>query len=210
MLTYSFNVPRSPSVWLLGLMLAACSSALDAPSESTTDRGAVGDIGTAGGGGGVLNSGADDPAAAVGAAAGATAPQPPAASSELPEADVRPDQLGTNCDDGEVRCGNGRIDADEDCEIGLPGWTSSNCSASCRQTLYPNANPCTFEISVDPIAFYAQGNCPDLPGFTERCFYLVGQSCQLLCNDTEDCPIGFKCNPKSNPTLLGPGWCAKP
>lgn len=104
-------------------------------------------------------------------------------------------------------CGNGRIDDDEDCEIGLPGWSGENCSASCRQTLYPNSNLCTFEVG-EPFAFYEQGNCLTLPGFSVGCFYLFGQYCQILCSSAEDCPRGFTCNPTPNPSALGPGWCA--
>jgi hypothetical protein len=179
-----------------GVLLAACvSSHLDDPSRSTAESADPGSVAAeVGGDDAVPSNVAEASTASATGSACATEPRSLDASSQP-------------TDPRQARCGDGRIDADEDCEVGLPGWTSENCSTRCRQTLYPNSNPCTFEVG-EPFAFYEKGDCLELPGFSVGCFYLFGQSCQILCSDTADCPVGFTCNPMSNPAALGPGWCA--
>jgi len=208
MQTCSLKVRWPPFSWLPGVILAACSSShLDAWSQ-------------AGGDGGVEDPAVDEDEqhaiASQDAGNSAIRPSDPASSCLgccMPETQRSDCAADSDCDPSTLtcvqRCGNGQIDADEDCEIGLPGWTRENCSASCRQTVYPNTKRCTFELEAKPTVFYGQGDCADLPGFSEACYYLFGQGCLLVCSTSEDCPIGFSCTPTANSRAFGPGFCVQ-
>ena len=108
------------------------------------------------------------------------------------------------------RCGDGTIDRNvgEDCEVGVDGWTNSNC-LFCKQTVYiPEGASCSAPPNNDNLNVFEPLDCPNIPTFTETCLYIIGLGCHLSCNTTSNCPSGYVCTAISalqpfNPPFAG-------
>jgi hypothetical protein len=100
-----------------------------------------------------------------------------------------------------IRCGDGTIDPDEDCEQGIPGWTSSNCNfTTCKRTVYENCRGDSTRCAHQGLCSAAFScletsdsncvtSCPSLPGFVIGC---SSGLCYIDCA-TSPCPFDTNC-----------------
>lgn len=103
------------------------------------------------------------------------------------------------------RCGDGVIDADEDCEEGLTGWTAANCDfATCKRTIYENCRGNSL-LCAQPVLCSAAftcfeqsdsncvTSCPTLPDYEIGC---ASGFCYVDCA-AGPCPRGTHCTSTS-------------
>ena len=100
-----------------------------------------------------------------------------------------------------VRCGDGVIDPDEDCERGIAGWTVNNCDfATCKRTVYENCRSDSTKCSQQVLCAasftcFEQSDsncvtsCPSMPGYTVGC---ASGLCYIDCTSGR-CPGDTHC-----------------
>jgi hypothetical protein len=111
--------------------------------------------------------------------------------------------LSEKCRNGACieRCGDGVVDADEDCEQGITGWSANNCNfGTCKRNVYENCRNdstlCSQQVlcSAAFTCFEQSDNncvtsCPTLPGFSIGCSQAF---CYVDCT-SGPCPRGTHC-----------------
>jgi hypothetical protein len=95
-------------------------------------------------------------------------------------------------------CGNGHVDADEECEIGVGGWDFQSCdSGSCQRVNYQR---CTSSRDC-AVGCAAGGQCGETCNTTADCPPAPPNSmatcyegdCALACDNAAQCPKGLSC-----------------
>jgi hypothetical protein len=121
----------------------------------------------------------------------------------------------------EPRCGDGRVDSQEECEQRVSGVY--NCSTECeKQTLYTlcaqgngidqgscdNGFTCASEGVCLPRTLSGLAGCPEAPeGRSQTAF---GNVCMLLCSSRADCPSHLTCRvvtDEERAAIPLPGYC---
>ena len=106
----------------------------------------------------------------------------------------------------EPKCGDGVLDANEECDPSAEGWAES-CDSACKRTIYNHCyveegactklnQLCAAYVPEPESRFCADycehdSECTGLPGFRAQCNFAW---CVVVCDDGQ-CPNGMRCVP---------------
>lgn len=110
---------------------------------------------------------------------------------------------GGKCTEAEG-CGNGKIDGDDECDVGAVGapgtarWSSTTCTTDCKALIYITstsdaAGGCTSprvsnDITQCTLSCSSDADCPALGGYPRAECNITGKgTCQIPCSANNDC-----------------------